>query len=197
MARQDYLGLLRAGKDLTRGQQLSMILSLSVPAILAQISSVIMQYIDASMVGQLGANASASIGLVASTTWLSRLVVGVGIVIMIGCSTLLFLFAPQMIGMLSPDSEIRALGTALLRIIAFEETFYAAAVVSNGVFRGRGDTLVPSIMTLISMWGVRIPLSAWCAMHYGLKGSWAAVGFELVFRGVIFLVRLHRRNRKL
>ncbi len=70
MARQDYLGLLRAGKDLTRGQQLSMILSLSVPAILAQISSVIMQYIDASMVGQLGANASASIGLVASTTWL-------------------------------------------------------------------------------------------------------------------------------
>ncbi len=128
---------------------------------------------------------------------LSRLVVGVGIVIMIGCSTLLFLFAPQMIGMLSPDPEIRALGTALLRIIAFEETFYAAAVVSNGVFRGRGDTLVPSIMTLISMWGVRIPLSAWCAMHYGLKGSWAAVGCELVFRGVIFLVRLHRRNRNL
>ena len=70
MARKDYLGQLRAGKELTRGQQLSMILSLSIPAILAQISSVIMQYIDASMVGQLGANASASIGLVASTTWL-------------------------------------------------------------------------------------------------------------------------------
>ena len=40
---------------------------LSLPAILAQITSVVMQYIDAAMVGQLGAAASASIGLTAST----------------------------------------------------------------------------------------------------------------------------------
>lgn len=37
---------------------------------MAQISSIIMQYIDASMVGSLGADASASIGLVSTSTWL-------------------------------------------------------------------------------------------------------------------------------
>ena len=37
---------------------------------MAQISSVVMQYIDASMVGHLGANESASIGLMSSSTWL-------------------------------------------------------------------------------------------------------------------------------
>ena len=43
---------------------------LSLPAILAQLTTILMQYIDAAMVGQLGAQASASIGLVSSSLWL-------------------------------------------------------------------------------------------------------------------------------
>ena len=43
---------------------------LSLPAILTQITTIAMQYIDSAMVGALGANASAAIGLVASSTWL-------------------------------------------------------------------------------------------------------------------------------
>ena len=43
---------------------------LSLPAILTQITSILMQYIDSAMVGALGANATASIGLVATSTWL-------------------------------------------------------------------------------------------------------------------------------
>lgn len=61
---------MRAGKTLTFNEQVMLILKLALPAILAQISSIVMQYIDASMVGRLGAEGSASIGLVSSTTWL-------------------------------------------------------------------------------------------------------------------------------
>ena len=43
---------------------------LSAPAMLAQLSYIVMQYIDASMVGRLGADASASIGIVSTTMWL-------------------------------------------------------------------------------------------------------------------------------
>ena len=64
MKSETELGRLRAGEKLTLSQQLRMIITLSVPAIFSQISSIIMQYIDASMVGRLGADASASIGLV-------------------------------------------------------------------------------------------------------------------------------------
>ena len=53
-----------------RNEQLKQVIALSIPAILAQISSIAMQYIDAAMVGSLGAQASASIGLVSTTTWL-------------------------------------------------------------------------------------------------------------------------------
>ena len=51
-------------------QQASLVMRLSIPAILAEISSIAMQYIDAAMVGSLGARATAAIGLVSSTTWL-------------------------------------------------------------------------------------------------------------------------------
>ena len=50
--------------------QLRRLAALSVPAILAELSSMAMQYIDAAMVGSLGAGASASIGLVSTSTWL-------------------------------------------------------------------------------------------------------------------------------
>ena len=55
---------------MTNNQMLSLIVMLAVPSILAQITSVLMFYIDAAMVGALGAKASAAIGLVESSTWL-------------------------------------------------------------------------------------------------------------------------------
>ena len=59
-----------AGQDISSMQKVRLILSLSLPAILAQLTTIAMQYIDAAMVGSLGAAATASIGLVSSSTWL-------------------------------------------------------------------------------------------------------------------------------
>ena len=67
----EYLLMLRRGDPLSLRQQLSMTVRLSLPAIMAYISSTVMQYIDASMVGRLGLNDSAAIGLVSSSIWLS------------------------------------------------------------------------------------------------------------------------------
>lgn len=50
--------------------QLRRVWQLSIPAVLTQITTIAMQYIDSAMVGNLGANASAAIGLVSTTTWL-------------------------------------------------------------------------------------------------------------------------------
>jgi len=69
-SKDDLLGLLRDGGTMTRREKLRLVMLLSVPAMLAQLSTIVMQYIDAMMVGQLGASASASISLVSTTTWL-------------------------------------------------------------------------------------------------------------------------------
>lgn len=58
------------GRVGTLGSKLRLIVLLSWPAIMAQLSTILMEYIDASMVGSLGALPAASIGLVATTTWL-------------------------------------------------------------------------------------------------------------------------------
>lgn len=62
------ISLLNPGTDLRA--QLSRVWKLSIPAILTQITTIAMQYIDSAMVGNLGANASAAIGLVSTSTWL-------------------------------------------------------------------------------------------------------------------------------
>ena len=64
------LRLIREGKPMSSGQQLSLTFQLSLPAILANASAIIMQFIDAAMVGQLGADDSASVGLMGATNWL-------------------------------------------------------------------------------------------------------------------------------
>ena len=55
---------------MTQGEKLNLIIQLSIPSILAQISTVLMFFIDAAMVGHLGARQAASIGLVESASWL-------------------------------------------------------------------------------------------------------------------------------
>lgn len=47
------LASIRDGKPMTLRQQLRLTVLLSVPAVIAQLSSIVMQYIDAAMVGYL------------------------------------------------------------------------------------------------------------------------------------------------
>ncbi len=68
--REELVSYIRMGRELSGRQQILLVIQLSLPAIMAQLTSVAMQYIDASMVGRLGSGAAAAIGLVASTTWL-------------------------------------------------------------------------------------------------------------------------------
>ena len=97
-----------------------------------------------------------------------------------------------MFSLLTPDPAIRILGTKVLRIEAFAEPMFAASIVAAGALRGAGDTLIPSIMNLASMWGVRITLSLFMAPRLGLAGVWIAMCLELCVRGVLFLIRLFR-----
>lgn len=122
----------------------------------------------------------------------ARLSVFLGIAIMTCTGGLMYLGAPWMFSLLTPDLAIRILGTKVLRIEAFAEPMFAASIVAAGALRGAGDTLIPSIMNLASMWGVRITLSLFMAPRLGLAGVWIAMCLELCVRGVLFLIRLFR-----
>lgn len=124
----------------------------------------------------------------------AHMTVGLGMLVMAFMGLIMYIFAPEMIGLLSPVESIRTLGTTILRIEAFAEPFFAASIVAYSICVGAGDTLRPAIMNLVSMWCVRLTLAAWLARDYGLKGVWTAMAIELTFRGSIFLYRLFRGN---
>lgn len=67
---EQLFSLIRNGAQLNVWDQIELVWRLSLPAIFAQISFVMVQCIDAAMVGHLGANPAASIGLVSSSLWL-------------------------------------------------------------------------------------------------------------------------------
>lgn len=115
-----------------------------------------------------------------------------GMIVMGLMGLLMYVFAPQIIGVMSPVEAIRTLGTDILRIEAFAEPMFAASIVAYGVFVGAGSTFVPSLMNFGSIWGVRLTLAALLAPTMGLRGVWLAMCIELCFRGVIFLIRLWR-----
>ena len=68
--KRDLTTVIQGKQPVGRREQLRLAVSLSIPAIVAQISAIVMQYIDASMVGSLGALPAASIGLVTTSTWI-------------------------------------------------------------------------------------------------------------------------------
>ena len=120
--------------------------------------------------------------------------VGLGITVMTFMGVLMWVFAPELMAIMSPVDEIIALGADVLRIEAWAEPMFAAAIVCNGVFIGAADTIIPSAMSLGSMWAVRLTLAASLAPRFGLRGVWTAMAIELTFRGLIFLLRLFRGN---
>lgn len=124
----------------------------------------------------------------------ARMSVGLGIAVMTVMGVLMWIFAPELMSLMSPVEEVIAQGTQVLRIEAWAEPMFAAAIVTNGVFIGAGDTIIPAIMSLVSMWAVRLTLAASLAPKYGLKGVWIAMATELTFRGSIFLFRLFKGN---
>ena len=125
----------------------------------------------------------------------ANMTVALGMAFMAVTGALMYLFAPQMMAVLTPDERIRALGTAVLRIEAFAEPLFGASIVASGVFRGAGETFLSTIINLVSVWLVRIPLAAFLAGTYGLTGVWTAMCIELCVRGSFYLIRLVLWNR--
>lgn len=115
---------------------------------------------------------------------------GMGIMTITGA--VMYVIAPFLFQILTPDVQVQALGVSVLRIEVFAEPLYGASIVASGALRGAGDTFIPSILNLASIWGVRLSLSVLLAVPFGLHGVWIAMCMELCVRGSLFLIRLKR-----
>lgn len=120
----------------------------------------------------------------------ANVTIALGMAVMTVMGVIMYIGAPVMIGIMTPDHQILDLGVRALRTEAFAEPMFAAAIVAYGVFVGAGDTIYPSLMNLGSIWVIRVTLAAILAPVFGLHGVWIAMCIELCCRGAMFLCRL-------
>lgn len=99
------------------------------------------------------------------------------------------LICPLVFQMLTPDPAVRTLGAQVLRIGLLAEPLFGISIVAAGALRGTGDTFVPSLMNLCSIWIVRLGLAKLLIKPLGLRGMWIAMAAELCVRGLLMLYR--------
>ena len=109
---------------------------------------------------------------------------------LMGCTGLLMMiFCPFVFRLLTPVAEVRTLAAQALRIGLLAEPLFGVSIAAAGALRGAGDTLVPSLLNLGSIWIVRLGLSLLLVGKLGLRGMWIAMAIELCVRGALMLWR--------
>ncbi len=125
--------------------------------------------------------------LVYSFSWIT-VACGIALISLLGIA--MYFLCPYVFKFITPDIDIQALSVKVLRIELLAEPFFGASIVATGALRGKGDTLVPSVLNLFSLWVVRLSLSLILVKPFGLVGIWIAMAAELCFRGIVLLSRL-------
>lgn len=96
---------------------------------------------------------------------------------------LLFLFAPQLVGLFTRDPDVAGLGITVLRMVAVSEPFYGVPIVLEGLMQGTGRTEAPFVFNIAGMWGIRILGTFVCTrlLGLGLVSAWACmIGHNLM-----------------
>ena len=108
---------------------------------------------------------------------LAQMIIFVETVLMILSGGLLFVFAPQMMGLFSRDAQVILLGSVVLKMVALSEPFYGVAIIIEGMMHGMGNTMLPVLFSISGMWGIRIVGTFLCTQIFGmgLVSAWACM----------------------
>ena len=89
-------------------------------------------------------------------------------------------FAPYLLlRLFTNDAQVIAIGTRYLRVVGACYVLFSVTFVSNGVINGSGHTFMTTLISLISLWVVRVPL-AWLFTHWlhRVDGIWYAMSIS-------------------
>lgn len=89
-------------------------------------------------------------------------------------SIMAFLFGKDMIGLFNENPEVIQIGYDYLRLTSAFYIFMSIMFVTSGVVRGAGDTFVPMIISVISLWIIRVPFATIMSGVIGTNGIWLA-----------------------
>lgn len=121
---------------------------------------------------------------------LANMFIPIEIALMTISGACLFILAPYLMDIFSDSSEVIALGSTVLRMVAVSEPFYGFSIIIEGLMQGVGRTTEPFVYNIIGMWGIRIVGTFVCTqiLHMTLISAWACMIFHNIFLFVMFLI---------
>ena len=136
----------------------------------------------ATMVGQnLGA---ARPDRAQSAAWLAA---GTDVAIMAASAALMLAFAPPFVRLFDASPEVVSVGAGYLRTVSPFYIVVALAIVLGRALDGAGQTLATMIFTVISLWGLQVPLAIFLSRitHPATQGIWWAIGIAMTVHGLM------------
>lgn len=104
-------------------------------------------------------------------------------------------FLPRLVGLLNVTGEI---AEGAVRILTWNTVavvlFYSASFVFPYGFKGAGDVLFPTVLSVLVVYCVRIPLCYLFSVRlgWGAMGLWTAMWIDWGIRGTLYLIRYLR-----
>jgi len=83
------------------------------------------------------------------------------------------------------DVEAINIGIYGSRVLAIPYMFMIMLLLYDSLYNGVGDNIAAMIITIIGIWGFRIPLLFFATKYYGVEGLWYGMGLSYVFSGII------------
>lgn len=112
---------------------------------------------------------------------------------------LMLLFRQQITGFYTTDTTVQAAATSLLLFALMYQLSDAWQVAAAGCLRGIQDTQGPMWITLLSYWGIALPLGIVLSrvLPYGAAGVWTGLVIGLTIAAVLLSFRLRQRQKLL
>ena len=113
-------------------------------------------------------------------------------------SVLMFIFSPQLVGLFTPDEQVIKTGGELVKLLAVIQVPYIISQIHSGALRGAGETKSLFVITLISMWGVRVLGATILIRVLGWGIHWVVIAMDTdnIVRMVLYWIRYKRDDWK-
>ncbi len=112
----------------------------------------------------------------------------------------ILLWGESIMYMFTSDAQVVAIGYKYLQIVGYFYFTFSIMFSFLGVFRGAGDTMIPMIITLFSMWIFRVPAAYFLSKVLGTDGIWWSIPTGWIFglfASTIYFKMGHWKNKSI
>jgi len=133
----------------------------------------------------------------ADVRWAGYVGIGLTLATQLVSSLAMLLFATPIARLYTQDLTVAALAAQLLVLAGIFQFSDGIQVAANGALRGLKDTRLPMLITMLSYWGIGMPVGAWLAFRVGLgaRGMWMGLIAGLSAAALLLFLRFHRLAR--